>query len=240
MLRRSRWEDELELAKPALDVGLFTNRIAPALAFWQQDVGVPFSEMLTLGVQLEQYRHAVGDSVLKVNHARDPLPESPPAGFRTLHLARAGLDEPRLLADPDGNVVRLVPEGWEGIRQLRLSMVVTDLERHRAFYGDALGLPERRPGLFDVGISELELSEGDAVPDPVQQARGYRYITLQVFDVRGVHESVLARGGREGMAPVRIGEVAHISFVRDPDGNWIEVSQRKSITGTLDSPAQRE
>jgi hypothetical protein len=24
--------------------------------------------------------------------------------------------------------------------------------------------------------------------------------------------------------------------VRDPDGNWIEISQRKSITGSLDRP----
>ena len=36
------------------------------------------------------------------------------------------------------------------------------------------------------------------------------------------------------MAPVRLGDVAYISFVRDPDGNWIEISQRKSITGSLD------
>ncbi|HBK11323.1 MAG TPA: VOC family protein, partial [Gammaproteobacteria bacterium] len=40
-------------------------------------------------------------------------------------------------------------------------------------------------------------------------------------------------GGAEGMAPVRLGDVAYISFVRDPDGNWIEISQRKSITGSL-------
>jgi lactoylglutathione lyase len=33
---------------------------------------------------------------------------------------------------------------------------------------------------------------------------------------------------------MRLGDVASISFVRDPDGNWIEVSQRKSITGSLD------
>jgi hypothetical protein len=31
-----------------------------------------------------------------------------------------------------------------------------------------------------------------------------------------------------------LGDVAYISFVRDPDGNWIEISQRKSITGSLD------
>ena len=41
-------------------------------------------------------------------------------------------------------------------------------------------------------------------------------------------------GGREGMAPVRLGDVAYISFVCDTDGNWIEISQRKSITGSLE------
>jgi len=224
----------MELAKPALDVGLFTNRIEPMLTFWQQEAGVPFSELLPVGRRLDQHRHAIGDSVLKVNHAHDPLPEAAPAGYRVLTLARSGLDQSRTLADPDGNVLRLVPAGWDGVRQLRLSMVVTDLSRHRSFYGDALGLPEPRAGLFDVGASQLELVAGAAATDPVQRARGYRYVTLQVFDVKGVHAAILARGGREGMAPVKLGDVAHISFVRDPDGNWIEISQRKSITGSLD------
>ena len=67
------------------------------------------------------------------------------------------------------------------------------------------------------------------------RAPGYRYTTIQVFDVVGEHRGILARGGREGSAPVKLGDVAYISFVRDPDGNWIEISQRKSLTGSLDS-----
>lgn len=59
-------------------------------------------------------------------------------------------------------------------------------------------------------------------------------MTFQVADVVGEHRAILASGGLEGMAPVRLGDVAYISFVRDPDGNWIEISQRKSITGSLD------
>ena len=31
------------------------------------------------------------------------------------------------------------------------------------------------------------------------------------------------------------GDVARISFVRDPDGGWIEISQRASLTGALGS-----
>jgi hypothetical protein len=32
-----------------------------------------------------------------------------------------------------------------------------------------------------------------------------------------------------------LGSTARISFVRDPDGNWIEISQRASLTGTLNA-----
>ena len=65
---------------------------------------------------------------------------------------------------------------------------------------------------------------------------GFRYLTIQVFDVVGEHRALLARGASEGFAPRRLGDVAAISFVRDPDGNWIEISQRKSITGSLERP----
>jgi lactoylglutathione lyase len=30
-----------------------------------------------------------------------------------------------------------------------------------------------------------------------------------------------------------LGETARISFILDPDGNWIEISQRASLTGAL-------
>jgi len=41
------------------------------------------------------------------------------------------------------------------------------------------------------------------------------------------------RGGREGRPPITLGKIARVSFVRDPDGNWIELSQRASLTGPL-------
>ncbi|MEZ5595911.1 MAG: hypothetical protein R3E84_05890 [Pseudomonadales bacterium] len=78
------------------------------------------------------------------------------------------------------------------------------------------------------------ITEGVATLDPLQLGKGYRYMTLQIFDVLAAHAQVLASGGREGSPPRKLGDVAHISFVRDPDGNWIELSQRKSIVGTLD------
>jgi len=221
----------IELAKAALDVGLFTNDRETMLAFWQRHAGLEFRELLPLGGGLQQHRHAIGDSVLKINHTRAPLPEAPAGGIRELVIARPGSGE-TALEDPDGNRLRLVPPG--AVAQIRVELTVSDLPAHRAFYGEALGFPEVDANTFSCGVSQIALREGAAVRDPEQRARGYRYLTIQVFDVRACHAEILRKGGREGRPPVKLGDVAHISFVRDPDGNWIEVSQRKSITGSLD------
>lgn len=224
----------IELAKPALDIGLFTNDREAMLAFWQQAAGLPFSEMLPLGGGLQQHRHAIGDTVLKINHARDPLGVEPACGIRKLILARPDSAEVSELSDPDGNRLAIVPTNHEGITQLQVELVVNDLQRHQDFYGEVLGFPQLSSETFLCGVSQLRLREGEAQINPVQQARGYRYLTIQVFDVLGCHAEILRKGGQEGRSPVKLGEVAHISFVRDPDGNWIEISQRKSITGSLD------
>jgi catechol 2,3-dioxygenase-like lactoylglutathione lyase family enzyme len=222
----------IALAKAALDVGLFTCQREAMLAFWQQQAGVPFRELLPLGAGLQQHRHAIGDSVLKINHSREPLPDAPAGGIRALVIARAGIDMPQTLTDPDGNRVTLVPPGE--VAQLRVELTVSDLAAHRRFYGEVLGLPAHDHHTFLCGASQIRLIEGEAARDPEQRAPGYRYLTLQVYDVHAAHGAILAQGGREGRPPVRLGDVASISFVRDPDGNWIEVSQRKSITGSLD------
>jgi lactoylglutathione lyase len=44
---------------------------------------------------------------------------------------------------------------------------------------------------------------------------------------------LLAGGAREAMAPRTLGTTARVSMVLDPDGNWIELSQRASLVGTL-------
>jgi predicted enzyme related to lactoylglutathione lyase len=222
----------IELAKPALDVGLFTNQRDAMLTFWQETAGVKFSELLPIGGGIQQHRHAVGDSVIKINHSRDPLSTAAAGGIRRLRIARSGLTEPQNLTDPDGNRICIEPPG--PVSQIRVEMLVSRLGPHQDFYGGALGLPALDAQTFQCGVSQIHLEEGDAVADPEQRAPGFRYLTVQVFDVRASHRAILAGGGREGRAPVKLGDVAFISFVRDPDGNWIEISQRKSITGSLD------
>ena len=72
-----------------------------------------------------------------------------------------------------------------------------------------------------------------ATVDPVRQARGWRYITLQVADIDAVHDELRSKGVREGLAPVTLGDMARISMILDPDGNWIELSRRASIVGSV-------
>lgn len=225
----------MRLAKPALDLGLFTNQREAMLAFWQREVAVPFDELLPLGGGVQQHRHRIGDSILKINHSRDPLPYPGPSGYRELLIARAGLAAPRTLHDPDGNLVTLVPIGHEGIEQIAVRLAVRDPSAHARFYEHALRLPSAGPGRVRCGTSLILFERGeDVIESPPMNARGFRYTTVQVYDVVGEHRAVVERGGREGRAPVRLGEVAYISFVLDPDGNWIEISQRKSLTGSLD------
>lgn len=224
----------LQLAKSALDVGLFTRQRDAMLAFWQQQAGLPFSELLPLGGGLQQHRHAIGESVFKLNHVRDALPDAAPGGLRRLILARQGLTEATALSDPDGNALLLVPPGHDGVEQLRVDLHVSDLDAHRHFYGEVLGLSALDADTFCCGVSQIRLQQDEVALDPPQLGPGYRYLTLQIRDVVAAHQQVLAAGGREGRPPVRMGDVAHISFVRDPDGNWLELSQRRSLTGSLD------
>jgi lactoylglutathione lyase len=120
-------------------------------------------------------------SVFKLNHSRAPLGAPSPCGYRRLSIAREGLDASVELVDPDGNRVRLVPPGSEGV----------------------------------VGI-EIELGVREEA----------------AFDA--THAEILAAGGEEAHPPRTLGETARIAFVRDPDGNWIELSQRASLTGSLE------
>lgn len=229
----------MDLAKPCIDFGLSTNNLAPMLAFWQGEVGLPFDHLLRIRRGQDQHRHDALGSVIKINHLADPLAEGPPTGYRELYVAREGLAEPKPLVDPDGNRVTLVPPGWRGIGQIGVRLAVRSLEAHRRFYIDALGLKEEPwPGgaAFRAGESLLIVEESaDAPAEGVRPgAKGWGYITFQVFKVDPAHAFVLAHGGREATAPVTLGTTARISMVRDPDGNRIELSQRASIVGNLE------
>ncbi len=216
----------MKLAKPCLDLGLGTNQRDEQLAFWQNDVGLPYDHMGKLGGGMQQHRHHMHGSILKVNHARDPLPPAAPSGFRRLVIARDGIAVPRDLADPDGNQVRLVPPGHDGITDIAIELAVNDIDASRRFYVEAMGFADLR-----CGTTRLILTPGRVDPSPDWRARGFRYITVQVFDAVAAHQAVLARGGTEAAPPRELGDIVRYSFVRDPDGNFIEISERTTLTG---------
>lgn len=228
----------MELAKPRIDVGLFTTSPEPMLDFWQKEIGLPIDHVLPLGGGIQQHRHDLLGSVLKINHSRNELPIAPPSGYRELLIAREGLLGPKRLTDPDGNKVTLVPPGAYGIERIGIRLGVRDANAHRRFYAVALGLPdvpEEGGDSFLCGDSVILVEKADDVmPDPILEGSGFRYITIQIRDVDEEHSTILSRGGREGRAPQTLGKVARISFLRDPDGNWIEISQRASLVGALD------
>jgi catechol 2,3-dioxygenase-like lactoylglutathione lyase family enzyme len=227
----------MQLAKNVIDVGLSTNNLEPMLRFWQQDVGLRFDYVLPVRRGQKQYRHDAQGSVLKLNHHAEPLPGAAPSGYRELIIAREGLQKSRRMVDPDGNRVQLVPPRRDGVTQLAVAMGVRSLSEHRRFYGDILGFAEQSWSggpAFCLGDSLLLIEEDRAATvDPVRQARGWRYITLQIAGIDAVHDELRSKGVREGLAPITLGDVARISMILDPDGNWIELSRRASIVGAL-------
>lgn len=224
----------MKLAKQHIDVGLFTNNEQAMLDFWQHDVGLPFEETLPLGGGVRQHRHAMNGSVLKLNAARDPINDAPPSGYRELTIVRDGMAAPRSLVDPDGNRVVLAPSGFEGVTGIRVRMAVRNADDFCRFFAKAMQFDEIDTNTFRCGDSLVTVEQYAAtVRTEPMRAPGYRYLTVQVFDVDAEHCGIVERGGDEGRAPVTLGSTARVSFVRDPDGNWIEVSQRASLTGPL-------
>jgi lactoylglutathione lyase len=67
----------------------------------------------------------------------------------------------------------------------------------------------------------------------VLQALGWRYTAVQVRDCLTEHAGVPARGGEEGRPPTQLGDTVRYSFVRDPDGNFIELSNGPRLVGRL-------
>ena len=235
----------MELAKRFLDVGVFTNRIDEMRAFYGERIGLPFEELLPVGAGVRQYRYGLLGSVLKLNHIREPLPPRTTGGYKRVAISDSRAT-PSTLRDPDGNEIELVARGERGIAQIEIHLGVTDVDAFEHFYGDALQAERVGAGRFKLGETIVSFERDPAAVRAeksgsasavevigAMRAVGMRYITVQVRDCDREHRRLTSMGVWEGAAPVTLGAVARISFIRDPDGNFIEVSQRASLTGSL-------
>ena len=222
----------MDLAKPHLDVGLYTDRFDAVRRFYEGDLALPYQELLKAGRGVHQHRFGLRGAVLKVNDSREPLEEAVTA-FRGLVVVDPDPPSPRHRTDPDGLDVVLVPVGHGGIRAVGVRWASTDPDRLGRLLADGFDAEGIGDGRWRIGETVVMVEHDPDVAVGPLRARGFRYLTVQVRDVRGEHERLLALGWHEGTAPIRLGDVAMISFVRDPDGSWVEVSQRASLTGPL-------
>jgi len=236
----------MELAKQFIDVGILTNQIDEMRAFYGERIRLPYEELLPVGGGVRQYRYGLLGSVLKINHSRDPLPARVAGGYRKLSISDPRSPMPLPMQDPDGNDIELVPTGQRGVNQIEIQIGVTDEAAFEHFYGEALQADRLAAGRFKLGETVISFQRDPAAvratrspsasaADVIASMRavGMRYVTVQVRDVDAEHRRFMSMGVWEGAVPVSLGAVARISFIRDPDGNFIEISQRASLTGPL-------
>jgi lactoylglutathione lyase len=223
----------MNLSKDCIDIGARTDNLDDMLDFWTREIGLPYDELLKIGGGVHQHRLKLNGSIFKLNHSRAELPDTAPTGYRELLIA-SDVASPKSLVDPDGNLVTLVPQGEAGITHIGMRMAVSSLANTGHFFEETLGAQALQPAAYRWGTTVFLLEEDPTVtPTGGMQGRGYRYTTVQVFKVDAEHAGLLERGAIEAEAPRTLGETARISFITDPDGNWIEISQRKSLTGNL-------
>lgn len=224
----------LEIVKPQLDVGLLSGRPA-VVDYWRDEAGLAYDHALTVRPGHVQHRFDEGGSVVKVNVVETPLGDQR-SGIVEVLVARDGLAAPRALADTDGNRLAFVPTGHAGVTQLGVRIAVRDLARTRAWYRDVLGFDEETPGRMRCGDSVLLFEERADAPSGFARAeRGWTYLTVQIRDCDAETARIVALADDAVVAvpPTTLGEVARMAMVRDPDGNWLELSQRASLTGPL-------
>lgn len=225
----------LEIVKPAIDVGVQTNDLAAHQTFWGDELGLRFDHLLKVGGGIHQHRYDLHGAVLKLNAHRDPLPGDAPTGYTAIAIVdpvRAG-DGIQGRTGPDGLRVALTPPTQDQT-MVNVMIEASDVARTLDVL-EATFRGSRAEGTLRIGETKLSVKlRRDRRPTEGRDGLGIRYLTVQVRDVDAAHAHALASGMTEGLAPLRLGDVARISFVRLPDGDWIELSQRASLTGSLD------
>jgi catechol 2,3-dioxygenase-like lactoylglutathione lyase family enzyme len=230
----------MDLAKQCVDVGIFTNKLEEMQAFYGDRLGLQFESVLPVGGGMRQHRYLANGSVVKLMHSREPLRPREAAGYNRLVIADPKVSAPQELTDPDGNIVEIVPPGYNGVTQIEVHLGVSDPDAYERFYGDAIGARRLAAGRYLVGETIFTFSKSPeaktathATPfanalDVVKAmaALGMRYVTMQVRNCDAAYKALTSAGASEAIAPLNFGTVARICFVRDPDGNFVEISQR--------------
>jgi lactoylglutathione lyase len=232
----------MRLAKPHLDIGLFTDDVDAQREFWTHIAGLTSDHQLTLEPGWVQHRFDAHGSVIKVNHLSWALPPRPPSGFAGLAIACPPGTPPWDGVHPGGDRVQLVSPGTAGITGIGITISSPDPARMIEFYRTAMEFELGGPDSLRCGDTLLTVVEGPGGQDTSRTdsdgtswdgliGPGFRYITVQVFDADDECATIVGRGGRLVRKPLSFAGVARVACVADPDGNWIEISARTSLTG---------
>ena len=231
----------MDLEKDSLDFGMFTNHPEAMHRFYTETLGLPFQGTVPMGPKFKLSRYTLNDSILKVWHAQDPLTPRAAAGFKTLVIADPKASSTKTLTDPDGNRLELVPSGHDQVDQIEFRIGVSDPATFERFFSATIGAQRIGNGRFRLGRTILSFSADSAaypvkaepLSDPMDAVAamsgvGFRYLTLQVPDCKSEYERLMGKGINLGVAlTAGGGPVVAVFMVRDPDGNWLEVLQRK-------------
>ena len=221
----------MRLAKNHLDIGLFTNDIDTHKIFWEKDIGLILDHKLELTQDITQHRYEVHGSVIKVNHASEELGTKAMSGYTGLTVC--GDQETTWTGrTPEGEKVRIVKLGTAGIVGIGITLSTQDPEKMMQFYTEVMRFDKISSSVARCGDSLLFVEEGPSgTPSDDFVGPGFRYITVQIFDADQTCSDIERRGGIIAKPPVNLGKVARYAFATDPDGNWIEISARTSLTG---------
>jgi lactoylglutathione lyase len=121
-------------------------------------------------------------------------------------------------------------------------LVVSDVARATAFYSDVFeaGAPKKDVAgsyaQLDVGAVSLALVTADfassALPEvplsPVAPSQYSCFISFLTEDLPSLLEKVTSSGGEILHPPKRVPWGGSVAFIRDPDGNLIELFQKDS------------
>lgn len=222
--------EPFEIVKPAVDIGVATNRLDASQAFWGETMGLRYDHLLKIGGGIHQHRYDLHGAVLKLNSHRDELADTP-TGFVAITTVVEDADDQELTT-PDGTPVLVASSIEDGIRTV-VRLEATDADRTAGVLQSALGA-WRSAEQCRIGETVIDVVDvPDREPTTVREGTGIRYLTIQVRDLDAAHAHAIAHGAVEGLAPLRLGDTAYVSFVLLPDGDWIELSQRASLTGPL-------
>jgi len=131
-----------------------------------------------------------------------------------------------------------VPAQESGIRVRSIRVLATDPEAVAAFYEKAFGMSETRRPANTATFKEIAINSGStaelakaAATTPIviatrpkdAPAGAMASLILQVPDLGKAIESVKANGGTLMRPASKSGEGLNFAFVKDPDGNQIEL-----------------